>query len=511
MPIDLFRLKDSAILMAAVSAAFPVAAQTTNQAARVDFATPGVAAVGTDGKARDLGKGALVFQGDTIRTDNSARAQLRFTDGAQVSLQPQTEFRIEEYQFRGQADGSERGFFNLVRGGLRTITGLVGSQNRKNYEMRTSVATIGIRGTSYAVQYTNSIVVTASLGIIEACNAAGCALASQGQTLSVPSNNTAPQVVAVKADLPPAPPPQQPTNFVTNEQRTSDGQLANLPPPTTPTPEAPLLPLTGTGSFNLAISHTRQNHVGAECCFTDFYSAPHAFIPTSVTLNAAGEMIAFNDLGSSGGAMGPVTWPGPVVKTDMSAEGPQTFPVFGNDGIIAWGRWTGATTGGTGEHSGMQFTAPESLHYVLGTPTPVADISALASAGVTNATYVLIGATNPTNNFDIGRLNSASMGVNFVTGKVATTFNLTISSQTFNVNASNVSIIQSGFSTSIGAPIINVSSTGGACSCGCTASVEGLFAGKMAERAGYAYQVKSTGDSYGHSPHAVGVNVFKKQ
>jgi hypothetical protein len=97
--------------------------------------------------------------------------QLRFTDGAMVSLQPQTtQFRIDAYEFKGQPDGSEKGFFSLLKGAMRTITGAIGKADRKAYRLDTAVATIGIRGTEYAVAYGNSITVTTNSGLIEVCN-----------------------------------------------------------------------------------------------------------------------------------------------------------------------------------------------------------------------------------------------------------------------------------------------------------------------------------------------------
>ncbi|HLS57678.1 MAG TPA: FecR family protein, partial [Zeimonas sp.] len=62
-------------------------------------------------------------RGDLIRTGSDGRVQIRFTDGSIVSLQPGTAFRIDDYRF--DATG-QRGFFFLVRGALRTITGAIG-------------------------------------------------------------------------------------------------------------------------------------------------------------------------------------------------------------------------------------------------------------------------------------------------------------------------------------------------------------------------------------------------
>ena len=158
MPND-FKLKQSgAALMAALAAAFPLVGHAAS-AARVDFATGDVKALAADGRSRPLARGAEIANGEMIDT-GSGRAQVRFTDGAQVSLAPQTQFRIDDYRFTGKADGSEKGFFSLLKGGLRTITGLVGRSNRENYRVTTTVATISIRGTEFSVIYGNSINVT---------------------------------------------------------------------------------------------------------------------------------------------------------------------------------------------------------------------------------------------------------------------------------------------------------------------------------------------------------------
>ena len=111
----------------------------------------GVTAVGTNGQSRTLTKGATLDSGDTVRTDNG-RAQLRFTDGAYVSLQPNTEFGIKEYKFEGKTDGTEKGFFSLVKGALRTVTGLVGRNTRGAYQIQTATATVGIRGTGGLIE-----------------------------------------------------------------------------------------------------------------------------------------------------------------------------------------------------------------------------------------------------------------------------------------------------------------------------------------------------------------------
>lgn len=202
-------------------------------AAKIDFSIGDVVAIQADGTRRPLARGAEVQDGETVDT-GSGRTQLRFTDGGMVSLQPQTQFRIDAYEFKGQPDGGEKGFFSLLKGAMRTITGAIGKADRKAYRLDTAVATIGIRGTEYAVAYGNSITATTNSGLIEVCNAAGCLLVEAGQSAYVPDANTAPMFTRRSAldpiGQPPGPPPP---GF-------SAGDNPNIiAPPQAPPPQAP--------------------------------------------------------------------------------------------------------------------------------------------------------------------------------------------------------------------------------------------------------------------------------
>jgi len=110
-----------------------------------------VVAVDPEGTTRVLERAAQVFEGDTLVTEARSRAQVRFSDGGLLSLRPRSEFRIERYRFEKKPSGQESAFFRLLKGGFRTVTGLIGSSNRDDYRVETPVATIGKRGTHYAL------------------------------------------------------------------------------------------------------------------------------------------------------------------------------------------------------------------------------------------------------------------------------------------------------------------------------------------------------------------------
>ncbi|MGR8918466.1 MAG: FecR family protein, partial [Gammaproteobacteria bacterium] len=137
----------SALLLACLALCVALPAAAATGAGKVVYAFGQVDIVSADGRARAASRGTLFGPGDTVRTRNG-RTQLRFTDGGFAALQPNTEYKVEQYEFSGSVDGTERSFLNLVRGSVRLVTGLIGRSNKQNFRLRTAVATIGIRGTA---------------------------------------------------------------------------------------------------------------------------------------------------------------------------------------------------------------------------------------------------------------------------------------------------------------------------------------------------------------------------
>lgn len=130
-------------------AGFGMGSVRAEVAARADFVHGLVTATASGQAGRALSKGGEVFDQDRIDTAQGARAQLRFSDGGLVSLLPETTFSVEEYRLG--AGGGEDGslVFGLLRGGLRTVTGAIGKGKPDNYQLKTPVGTLGIRGTEF--------------------------------------------------------------------------------------------------------------------------------------------------------------------------------------------------------------------------------------------------------------------------------------------------------------------------------------------------------------------------
>lgn len=124
-------------------------AQTGPAAGRFLSVTGDVQVQGSDGKRRGAQRGAEFREGDTIVTGPNALAQLRTADGGLVSVRADTEMKLDKFAYAGEKDSNASFLVSLVKGGFRTITGLIGRANRDGYKVTTPSATIGIRGTHY--------------------------------------------------------------------------------------------------------------------------------------------------------------------------------------------------------------------------------------------------------------------------------------------------------------------------------------------------------------------------
>jgi hypothetical protein len=94
---------------------------------------------------------AEVYAGDMLITARDSYAQVKMNDGTQMTLRPDSNLRIEAYQFREEAPQADNAVFRLLKGGFRTLTGLIGKRgNPDAYKLRAATATIGIRGTDFS-------------------------------------------------------------------------------------------------------------------------------------------------------------------------------------------------------------------------------------------------------------------------------------------------------------------------------------------------------------------------
>ncbi len=70
-------------------------------------------------------------------------------DEAKIDLRCNSEMLIEEYKLE---QGDNRSVIHLIKGSVKKITGSIGKMAEDIYEMRTPLATVGVRGTEYAIR-----------------------------------------------------------------------------------------------------------------------------------------------------------------------------------------------------------------------------------------------------------------------------------------------------------------------------------------------------------------------
>ncbi len=136
------------LLIVAGSAA---AAQGEPTAGRFIVVTGDVRILGRDGAARPAQRNGEFHAGESIVTGPTGLAQLRMTDGGAVSVRADSQFKLDAYSYAGSDDRNGSFLVSILKGGFRTITGLIARNNRNNYRISTASATIGVRGTHFEV------------------------------------------------------------------------------------------------------------------------------------------------------------------------------------------------------------------------------------------------------------------------------------------------------------------------------------------------------------------------
>lgn len=109
-----------------------------------------------DGTSKLLSVKSDVLQGDTLQTEQDTFARIKFVDNGEIVLRPNTTFKVETYTYSEASKDEDSIVVSLLRGGLRSVTGLLGKRNPDKFKMETTVATIGIRGTHFGALLCNN-------------------------------------------------------------------------------------------------------------------------------------------------------------------------------------------------------------------------------------------------------------------------------------------------------------------------------------------------------------------
>jgi FecR protein len=225
-----------ALLLAALGLAAGEARAQEPAAGRFVTVIGDVQVLSKDGSGRRLAaRSGEIWAGESIVTGRDSLAQLRMSDGGALSVRSATQIKLDAYRYSGHKDPGDNFLVSILRGGFRTITGLIARNYRENYRVQTSAMTIGVRGTDFEVVHVLNPAADVRpgtynrvyAGITTMQNRTGATiLVHRDQTAFVPlAGNLAPALVLPPAGIfgKPTPPPPAPDDAPQGDGGRGDG------------------------------------------------------------------------------------------------------------------------------------------------------------------------------------------------------------------------------------------------------------------------------------------------
>jgi len=188
----------------------PVKPIKLKQVGTVAESSGSVVAVDKRQVSRKLKQGEPVFLGDKVVTGEDGFVKLRMIDDALLDLRCFSIMVIEEYALN---TSNRRSILNLLQGSLKKVTGKIGKLTEDVYELRTPVASVGVRGTEYALRVFQSkgcggtvdaddgFYLEVIKGLVDVHNKAGRQVIAKGETAYVPLPEAVPKKVKIKPGI----------------------------------------------------------------------------------------------------------------------------------------------------------------------------------------------------------------------------------------------------------------------------------------------------------------------
>ena len=101
------------------------------------------------GATRALSVKSEIQEGDTLMTQSDTYARFKFNDNGELVMRPESQLDVTRYTYKAAEPQQDSVLLGLVKGGMRSVTGLLGQRNKDKFNVQTNTATIGIRGTHF--------------------------------------------------------------------------------------------------------------------------------------------------------------------------------------------------------------------------------------------------------------------------------------------------------------------------------------------------------------------------
>jgi hypothetical protein len=447
-------------------------------------------------------------------------------DGALVSLRPATQMAIERYEFEEAKAGSGEALLALVRGTMRTFTGLIVARDREKFRMRTNLATLGIRGSGNILAHeelsgtiNHTLTGAHSVTSKDAAGVERTLVSYPGQTIQV-LPGAAPRFI-------PTPPfilagASKGTKSASAEEKAAEGTKSTSG---SSPEEGATAADAGAANPTLASSQAATSTVAAAIVAAQpapdapFEALVRTASPYSgggfegvfgqssflgnggAILDAEGRLVRilnvrYDEFLAGGGPPPPGYEPFTIEGANLSLVGGLHHDGYRTpDGAITIGRWEGGSlvlTGGTTPGGTYSIpVGPRSVTYEVVIPMHPGVFGTFTGS----TTYTLAAATSPTDAFGhVGSVSDAVVNANFsnqtVTGSVA----LAVNGQSFSASGSDTlarNPTRFAFASSLGN--ISISCTGANCAAqGYQGTFNGGFAGEDGRWATLSYRVNPT-------------------
>jgi hypothetical protein len=151
-------------------------------------------------RAKPLAAGAAFDSGVSFATGARGSVVLRFNDGQIVVLASNTTFRVKNFVFSEAQPEKGELLFELVKGGMRSVTGSIGEKNRDGWMLETPTASVGISGTDFFAVIDQGLYARVNTGSVTLANSAGTTTIGAGATAFAASDAALPAVTTAVPD-----------------------------------------------------------------------------------------------------------------------------------------------------------------------------------------------------------------------------------------------------------------------------------------------------------------------
>jgi len=140
-----------AVLVGCICALYWSASSGAESVIGVVKTVKGNVAVYRDGKALPVEPGTVLMSADRIVTSKDSALGIALKDDTIVSMGSGTTVTLDRFAFNSTSNAGDMAL-SILRGSMVFVTGLIGKFNPQAVAVKLPTATVGIRGTEFAVE-----------------------------------------------------------------------------------------------------------------------------------------------------------------------------------------------------------------------------------------------------------------------------------------------------------------------------------------------------------------------